>query len=79
MHIDQFIEQYTQGEVEKVERKDPLARFVNKLTIQNIAHNLADRAVIRSPERSPERSGSPTKMNGSPKKQLRGSPKNRNL
>ena len=37
MHIDEFIKQYTQQEVEKVERKDVLSRFQNKLAVQNIA------------------------------------------
>jgi hypothetical protein len=37
MHIDEFIRQYTTQEVEKVERKDALSRFQNKLAVQNIA------------------------------------------
>ena len=37
MHIEEFIKQYTQTEVEKVERRDVLARFQNKCAIQNIS------------------------------------------
>ena len=33
MHIDEFIATYTPLEVEKVERRDVLGRFQNKLAI----------------------------------------------
>ena len=34
MYIEDFIEQYTPGEVEKVERRgDVLTRFINKLAV----------------------------------------------
>ena len=37
MHIDDFIEQYTPLEVDKIERKNALTRFSNKIKVQNIA------------------------------------------
>ena len=33
MHIDEFIMQYTHSEVEKIERRDVLARFQNKIAV----------------------------------------------
>ena len=33
MHIDEFIDVYTQSEIDKVERKDTVTRFMNKLNI----------------------------------------------
>ena len=53
MHIDQFIEQYTQGEVEKIERKDVIGKFTKKLAVQSISANVAKDAKEKSPVRSP--------------------------
>lgn len=40
MHIDDFIEQYTWQEVEKIERRsDVITRFDQKLTMQKIAQD----------------------------------------
>jgi hypothetical protein len=36
MHINEFINQYTLAEVDRVERKDALSRFAAKTSIQNI-------------------------------------------
>ena len=36
MHIDEFIQQYTPSEVEKIERRDVIERFQNKIKVQNI-------------------------------------------
>lgn len=33
MLIDEFIDTYTQSEIDKVERKDTVTRFMNKLNI----------------------------------------------
>ena len=54
MHIEEFIDQYTPGEVVKVDRKDVLARFMQKTTIQKIA-DTADHKREISPIRSPQR------------------------
>jgi len=61
MHIDDFITQYTPNEVEKIERKDVLGRFVNKQAIQNFAAHNAMEAYESSPIRSPQRARSPDK------------------
>lgn len=34
MHIDEFLQQYTQSEVERVQRSDVLKKFQNKLSVQ---------------------------------------------
>ena len=40
MHIEDFIEQYTQGEVEKIERRaDVMTRFDQKLSMQKITQD----------------------------------------
>ena len=53
MHIEEFIHQYTNTEVEKVERKDVLHRFQQKTAVQKIAVNKADDRREWSPIRSP--------------------------
>lgn len=59
MHIDDFIEQYTPLELEKIERHDVTARFQNKLQIQKITSDQAQGFVETSPIRSPQRPKSP--------------------
>ena len=65
MHIDEFIYQYTDTEVEKIQRSNPLDRFQNKLAVQNISANKAtgarETSPIRERQRSPKR-GSPRKV-----------------
>ena len=39
MHIDEFIKQYSMGEVQKIERRDVLERFQNKMAVQSISAN----------------------------------------
>ena len=34
MSIDEFIDQYTPAELEKLERKDPLKKFSEKVAVQ---------------------------------------------
>ena len=51
MGIDQFIQKYTQSEVDKIERRDAISRFQQKSAIQKIAVN-----AISSRESSPIRS-----------------------
>lgn len=38
MGVNEFIEQFTQSEVEKIERKDVRDRIRNKLSVQKISH-----------------------------------------
>ena len=37
MGIDQFITQYTNGEVDKIDRRNVLERFQKKIAVQNIS------------------------------------------
>ena len=34
MHIDEFVRQYTDQELDRMDRRDALSRFVNKTNIQ---------------------------------------------
>ena len=53
MHIDEFVEQFTDSELEKIDRRNVLDRFTDKVNVQNIVAHKADNAVERSPVRSP--------------------------
>ena len=52
MLIQDFIEQYTSQEVDRIQRKDVISRFQNKLSLQNITTK-ADYSYEVSPVRSP--------------------------
>ena len=56
LSIDEFLDQYTPVELEKLERKDPLRRFSEKVAIQKTIVN----AVAR--ETSPIRGSSPGRL-----------------
>lgn len=66
MHIEEFIEQYTPGEVAKVAQRDVMQNFQNKMAVQQIAIKESDERREVSPIRKKQRPGSPIK--GSPKK-----------
>ena len=51
LSIDEFLDQYTPVELEKLERKDPLKRFSEKIAIQKTIVNQGVRE--SSPVRSP--------------------------
>lgn len=51
--IDDFVKQFSGSEIERVERRDVLARFQNKLAVQQIASSQAVAANETSPIRSP--------------------------
>lgn len=53
MHIDDFIEQYTQGESDRIVRKDPIQRFHDKLQVQGISIDYAVSAVESVSVKSP--------------------------
>ena len=59
MHIDEFIDQYSQAEVEKVVRNDPIQRFHDKLQTQAISMDYAVNAIEAISVRSPQRGSSP--------------------
>ena len=65
LSIDEFIDQYTPVELEKLERRDPLRRFTERVAVQKTIASA--NANERSPVRKPA-SASPTK---SPKKSPR--------
>ena len=60
--IDEFLDQYTPAELEKLERKDPLRQFSQRVAVQKTA--IGKEANESSPIRSPDRS----KTNRSPRK-----------
>ena len=57
LSIDEFLDQYTPTELEKIERRDPAKRFSEKVAVQKV---IGDRAGV---ETSPVR-----RANGSPMK-----------
>jgi hypothetical protein len=66
LSIDEFLDQYTPAELEKLERKDPLKKFSEKVAVQKtlVGKELRESSPIRgsgdsptsSPTRSPVRS-----------------------
>lgn len=54
LSLDEFLDQYTPVELEKLERKDPLKRFSEKIAVQKTIVNAGVRE--NSPVRSPGRS-----------------------
>ena len=63
LSIDEFLDQYTPAELEKLERKDPLKKFSEKVAVQKtlLGKELRESSPIRGQE-SP--SGSPTRGRG---------------
>lgn len=49
MFIKEFIEQYTPGEIEKINRKDVVGKFQNKTLIQKVAHDQSIRSLETTP------------------------------
>lgn len=65
LSLDEFLDQYTPAELEKLERKDPLRRMTDRIAIQKtIQGRQTDSPTASSPGRA-----SPTRGNRSPKKQ----------
>ena len=65
LSIDEFLDQYTPAELEKLERKDPLKKFSEKVAIQKtlVGKELRESSPIRGRD-SPN--GSPTRSQTSP-------------
>ena len=61
MSIDEFLDQYTPVELEKLERRDPLKRFTERVAVQKViaSHNGRESSSVR-PQTSPSK-GSPKK------------------
>ena len=49
LSIDEFLDQYTPTELEKLERKDPLKRFSEKVSVQKslVGHEKRENSPIR--------------------------------
>ena len=67
MSIDEFLDQYTPAELEKMERKDPLKKFTEKIAVQKtiIGKEIREGSPVRIGEGSPTRwqsCGSPKKL-----------------
>ena len=62
LSIDEFLDQYTPVELEKLQRNDPLKRFSEKVAIQKtiVSQGVRESSPIRG--NSPQRSQSPKKM-----------------
>ena len=45
MPVDQFINEFTEQEIERIERKDAISRFHNKADVQGIIVDYSKRAV----------------------------------
>merc|ERR1712166_1484787 len=60
LSIDEFLDQYTPVELEKLERKDPLKRFNEKIAVQKTIAGKEMRE--SSPVRGSPRKGSPRKI-----------------
>ena len=64
LSIDEFLDQYTPAELEKLERKDPLKKFSEKIAVQKtlIGKEVRESSPVRSPTRdSPNGRTSPNK------------------
>ena len=53
LSIDEFLDQYTPQELDKMERKDPLKKFSEKVAVQKslTGKEVRESSPIRSPER----------------------------
>lgn len=60
LSLDEFLDQYTPAELEKLERKDPLKRFSEKIAVQKTIVNAGVRE--NSPVRSPGRASPKRKL-----------------
>ena len=53
LSIDEFLDTYTPQELEKLERKDPLKKFSEKVAVQKtlVGNEVRENSPIRSPQR----------------------------
>ena len=65
LSIDEFLDQYTPAELEKLERRDPLKRFTERVAVQKVL------ASTEGKEQSPVRPQTASKKNQSPLKKKR--------
>lgn len=71
MSIDEFLDQYTPAELDKLERKDPLKKFSEKIAIQKtlVGKELRETSPIRGESPNGRSPISPTR-NRSPNKKV---------
>tara|TARA_B110000285_G_C14923486_1_gene513766 strand:- start:164 stop:430 length:267 start_codon:yes stop_codon:yes gene_type:complete len=50
MHVDEFIEKYTQVELEKIQRNSMIERFADKIDVSKIANTMGGSKFSSSPE-----------------------------
>jgi len=64
LSIDEFLDQYTPAELEKMERKDPLKKFSEKVAVQKTiaGKEVLEQSPVRSPTRYSRGGGSPTRI-----------------
>ena len=57
LSIDEFLDQYTPAELEKLERRDPLKRFTERVAVQKViaSHDGRESSPVR-PQTSPSKS-----------------------
>ena len=58
LSLDEFLDQYTPVELEKLERKDPMRRMTDRIALQKTLQGVRSESPNASPVRSPTR---PTK------------------
>ena len=58
LSLDEFLDQYTPAELEKLERKDPLKRFHEKVAVQKavVGHEVRESSPVNRASTSPKRS-----------------------
>ena len=53
LSLDEFLDQYTPVELEKLERKDPMRRMTDRIALQKTLKGRATESPLNSPMRSP--------------------------
>ena len=61
LSVDEFLDQYTPAELEKLERKDPMRRMTDRIALQKTIIGRETESPNASPRRSPVRSAAGVK------------------
>lgn len=63
MSIDEFLDLYTPLELEKLERRDPIRKMAERVSVQKtlVGRELRESSPIRRVDTSPKKGGSPVK------------------
>ena len=57
LSLDEFLDQYTPAELEKLDRKDPMRRMTDRIALQKTIQGRETESPNASPTRSPVRGG----------------------